>query len=210
MFLTPFLFALVPPLLRFSEKRPLFGLRPGEKRRTGADVADLRDHIILCGFGPTGRDLALTFQEEKIPFILLEMNPQKVKEARKTFMQAIYGDAANEEALKHAGIGRAKSVVVSFHDPLGIAQIIRVVQRLNPNLLLVVRTRFERDVARLYDLGSDIVVIEEWEASHELHRTVLEHVGVPPEKVKIHLKRITARKELIIDEAILNRIRRDI
>jgi len=161
--------------------------------------------VILCGYGPSGRDLAMTFHEEKIPFILVEGNPDRVHEARKNRIRVIYGDAANEEVMRRAGVGRARAVIVSFYDPVGMRQIIRLVQRLNADLLTAVRTRYEGDLPRLYEAGADIVVMEEWEASHELNRVVLKHFNISKDRIAHHLERIRNRKELAIEEAILRR-----
>ncbi|OGX11071.1 MAG: hypothetical protein A2351_08380 [Omnitrophica bacterium RIFOXYB12_FULL_50_7] len=161
--------------------------------------------MILCGFGPTGQDLAIAFQQEKVPFVIIEMNPVRMREAKKMHMKAIYGDAANQEVLKRVGIGRARAVVVSFPDPLGMTQIIRVVQGLNPDVTLAVRTRYEGQMPRLFELGADIVVTEEWEASHELNRLVLGQLDIPKERIEYHLGRIRTRKEIAVEEAIFRR-----
>jgi len=205
MVMTPFLFYLVPIVNRISERISLFGIPAAEWTKSVKATRGLKDHIILCGYGPSGQDLAQTFLEEKIPFILIEMNPAKVKEARKHEIKVIYGDAANKEVMKRAGIRHARAVVISFPSTIGIEQIIRVVQRLNSNVMLAVRTQYEQEMPKLYALGADIVVMEEWQASYELNRLVLEYFEVPREKIDRHLDRIHSRKELAIEEAILKK-----
>lgn len=207
MFITPLLFAAIPFILKACGRIIFLGVPPKNWMKKDGAMAALRDHVILCGFGPTGRDLANAFLNEEIPFVILEMNPIKVSEAKKARMKVIYGDAANREVMKRAGILKARAVVVSFPDVLGITQIIRVVQDLNPHLTLAVRTRYEAQMPRLYDLGADIVVMEEWEASHELNRVVLEQLKVTPERIENHLARIRARKEIAIEEAIFGKLK---
>ncbi len=175
--------------------------------RKADKIEHLEDHVILCGFGPSGRDLAITLQEEKIPFVLVEMNPAKIKQARQKRIQVIYGDAANEAVMRKAGIARAKAAIVSFADPLGIAQIVRVVQRLNSKVMIAVRTRYEAEMPKLYELGADVVVMEEWEASYELNQVVLNFFHIPKDRIERHLERIQARKELAIEETIFGQIR---
>ncbi|HNX68216.1 MAG TPA: cation:proton antiporter [Candidatus Omnitrophota bacterium] len=209
MLLTPLLFASIPSVLKFLGKFIVFGVPPRNWAKPGSTLSALTGHVILCGFGPTGRDLANAFKEEEIPFVILEMNPQKVQEAKKLHLKAVYGDAANREVMRRVGILRARAVVVSFPDILGITQIIRVVQELNPEVLLAVRTRYEGQTAALYELGADIVVMEEWEASHELNRVVLEQLRVPPGRIEHHLGRIRARKEMTVEEAIFRRMSKE-
>lgn len=206
LLITPLLFAMIPSVLKFLSRFVIFGVPPRSWVKPSTTLASLNDHVILCGFGPTGRDLANAFKEENIPFVIIEMNPHKVKEAKGLHMKVVYGDAANREVMKRVGIHRAKAVVVSFPDILGMTQIIRVVQDLNPNVLLAVRTRYEGQTAPLYELGADIVVMEEWEASHELNRVVLEQLRLPGHRIEHHLARIRARKEITIEEAIFRRM----
>ena len=128
-----------------------------------------------------------------------------MREAKKLHMKAIYGDASNQEVLKRVGISRARAVIVSFPDPLGMTQIIRVVQGLNPDVMLAVRTRYESQMPQLYDLGADIVVTEEWEASYELNRLVLGELSISGERIAHHLNRIRSHKEIAVEEAIFQR-----
>ena len=206
MLMTPLLFAMIPFVLRSLSRFVIFGVPPQNWNRPDRTLAALHNHVILCGFGPTGRDLATAFMEEKIPFVIIEMNPAKIREAKKMHMKALYGDAANQEVLKRAGITRARSIIVSFPDPLGMTQIIRVVQDLNPDVTLAVRTRYAGQMPHLYELGADIVVTEEWEASHELNRLVLGELDIPEARIEHHLERIRARKEVAVEEAIFRRV----
>ncbi len=205
LLMTPLLFSLIPFVLKILSRHVIFGVPPKSWIKPDRTLSSLTGHVILCGFGPTGQDLAIAFQQEQVPFVIVEMNPAKMREAKKMHMKAIYGDAANREVLKRVGISRARAVIVSFPDPLGITQIIRVVQSLNPDVLLAVRTRYQGQMPQLYELGADIVITEEWEASHELNRLVLGHLDIPGERIEYHLGRIRARKELAVEEAIFRR-----
>ena len=206
LILTPLFFAAIPFVLKVLSRFVIFGVPPESWTRQDRGFSGLQSHVILCGFGPTGRDLAIAFQEENIPFVIIEMNPEKMREAKKMHMKVLYGDAANREVLKRAGIARARSVVVSFPDALGMNQIIRMVQDLNPSVILAVRTRYGGQMSQLYELGADIVVTEEWEASHELNRLILAELDVSDEKIEHHLGRIRARKEVAVEEAIFRRM----
>jgi len=208
MLMTPLLFAMIPYVLKILSRFMIFGVPPESWNRADRTLAGLHDHVILCGFGPTGRDLAMAFLEEKVPFVIIEMNPDKMREAKKMHMKVLYGDASNQEVLKRAGICRARSVIVSFPDALGMTQIIRVVQDLNPDVSLAVRTRYAGQMPHLYELGADIVVTEEWEASHELNRLVLAQLNVSKERIEHHLDRIHERKEIAVEEAIFRRMAR--
>lgn len=204
MLLTPLLFSLVPWIIRLMSETPAFG-SPQEATSDLSRPVNLREHIILCGYGPSGQDLADAFSREKMPFVLLELNPKRIEAAKKKGLRVIYGDAANRAILARAGIQTAKMLVVSFADQTGMMQIIRTVQHLNHRVSIAVRTRFEREIPGLYELGADIVVMEEWEANHELNRLVLQKCGVRQEDILDHLERIRLKKELVIEQAILHK-----
>ena len=205
IFLTPFLFGLLPPIARICERIPFLGMPPALRKKEAEEVPPLTDHVILCGYGIAGRDVAFAFGEENIPFIVIDMHLNNIRAAREQKVNVLYGDAANEEVLKKAGIGRAKAMITSFGDQTGLSLIIRLAQRLNPDVTLIVRTRFEKDVSLLYELGADIVVMEELEVSIELTRVTLDHFGTDPERKEAHLKKIRARKELLIEQSIFKR-----
>lgn len=206
IFATPFLFRLVTPLAVLCERVPILGAPPKEMQKLlqGTEIT-IRDHIIVCGFGRVGRDLVSGFQKEKVPFIVVDLNSKHIEEARRSGMNAIYGDAGNEEVMRKAGIDRARAVAVSFGDAIGMHHIIHVVERLNPETFLIVRTRYERNVPRLYEIGADMVVMEELEASLDLNRHVLKHLEIPPDRIEQHLNTIRLRKELSIEETIFKR-----
>lgn len=194
---SPLLFSLIPFLSRLSS--PAFG----EREKTGP-ASKLDGHVILCGYGPAGRDIHQTLVEESIPHCVIEINPVTVKKLRDQGIITFYGDSASRHLLLEAGILRARSLVVSFPDPLGIQQIISSVEDLNPDLFLLVRTRFEREMPRLYDLGADAVVMEEWLASFELNRILMHQFQIPDDRISKHLDRIHDRKELSVENTIFH------
>jgi len=207
IFMTPLLFKFVPALMRFSDKIPFFGMPPFMNKVEGDKLAILEDHLILCGYGKAGRDLASALKQEKIPFIILEMNAANMRAARSDGHLVLYGDAANREVLTKAGLERAKAFVVSFGDSTSIAEIVRTAQQINSKAMLFIRTRFERDVAWLYELGADVVVMEELEVSLELTRVTLETFGVNKNQIIDYINRIRARKELLVEMNIFKRIK---
>ncbi len=207
IFLTPFLFGLIPLLMRLTGKIAFLGTAPGGKNRDHIEkTRRLRDHIVICGYGTPGQDLAAALMLENFPFVVVDMNPRNVQKARSHGVQVIYGDAMNEHVLEELAIQRAKAIVISFGDASSIAEIVRTVQRISPDTLVVVRARFERDIAFMYELGADVVVMEELEVSLELTRAILGHLGMEPQTLKTHLDRIRARKEFLVEQSILKKL----
>lgn len=205
MFLTPFLFKLLPLIDKLTQKFKYLGLSPVQPKQQKTPLGQLRHHVILCGFGPTGADLANSFVEVNIPFIVIDFNQAHVESARALGYNVILGDVSNVSVLEHARIKRASTVIISFPDPIGINRIVKLVGQLNPKAIRCVRTRFQSEMARLYDDGADIVVTDEWEANIELNRIVLSHFSVPEEKINALIKMIRLRKEVFVEKAILKR-----
>lgn len=204
--LTPFLFSAITPLIKLLSKIPLFGAppQPEEDRKK---ARQFKDHIILCGYGTSGQDLAAALLLEKIPFVVIEMNPANIAKAKRHQVSVYYGDAINESVLREVVIEKARAVVISFGDASGLAVVIRAIQNLNPKVLIVVRCRYERDIARFYELGADFVIMEELEVSAELTRVILEYEGRAKDVIDSHILRIRARKEFIVEQNILRRMK---
>ena len=209
IFLTPFLFQLIPLLMKMTSKIPFFGMPPkaGSALEKKENTRLLKNHVIICGYGTAGQDLAAALLLENIPYIVIEMNPQNIQKARLHRVPVVYGDAMNDNVLEEVAIHKAKAVVISFGDASSIAYIVQAVQRLNPETLTVVRSRYERDIAWLYQLGADIVIMEELEVSAELVRVILDHTGVQEDLIKTHVGRIRARKEFLVEQSILKKLK---
>lgn len=206
--LTPLLFNLVPGLMRLTAKIPFFGLAPDrDGREERKKTRLLKNHIVLCGYGTAGQDLAAALLLEGIPFVVVEMNPHNIRRAREHNLNVIYGDVLNEAVLKEVALDKAKAIVVSFGESSSVAQVVRSIRRMGTDAMIVIRARYERDVAWLYELGADVVVMEELEVSAELLRVILGHLEMDPSVIKTHLERIRARKEFLVEQNILKKLR---
>jgi CPA2 family monovalent cation:H+ antiporter-2 len=112
-------------------------------------------------------------EKESIPFIALDLDPQRIHEAIIAGESVVYGDAARREVLIAAGIMRAKALVVSYADTVSALKILSHVQALRPELSVVVRTRDDADIDLLKDAGATEVVAEILEGSLMLASHVL-------------------------------------
>src|SRR5262249_44688292 len=75
-----------------------------------------QEHVIVCGFGRSGQNLARLLEQEEIPFIALDSDPQRVREAAADGSSVVYGDAGRRETLIAAGLPKARAVAVTFAD----------------------------------------------------------------------------------------------
>jgi CPA2 family monovalent cation:H+ antiporter-2 len=149
-------------------------------------------HVIICGYGRSGQNLARILEAETLPFIALDFDPQRIREAALAGEQVVYGDAGRREVLVAAGLMRASAVVVSYSDTVSALRILAAVRDARPDLPVIVRTVDDADVDRLKEAGAAEVVAEIMEGSLMLASHALMLVGVPLPRV---LRRIRQTRE---------------
>lgn len=125
--------------------------------------------------------------------MVVEMNPDAVKDMRREGIPALYGDASRPHILEAAGIHEAKMCVVVINDPAITPRITRQARYLNPTLQIVVRTRYLVEMERLQKVGADIVVPEEMETTVRIFSHVLGAYMIPPDEIERQVKLL--RKE---------------
>jgi monovalent cation:H+ antiporter-2, CPA2 family len=140
-------------------------------------------HVIICGYGRSGQNLAQLLAPEGIPYMALDLDPDRVRQAAAAGQSVVFGDAARLQSLMAAGLARAAAVVVSYHDTLSALKILRLVQEHAPRVPVVVRTVDEQDIDKLRAAGAAEVVPEAIEGSLMLAGHALALVGVPMKRV---------------------------
>lgn len=173
MLATPFVITYAPRLADRVSDMPLLGRRRSEMKNGGRDYRDLQDHIIIVGFGLNGHNLAAAARQAGISYVIIETNPETVKQERFRKEPIFYGDATFPAVLESAGVDRARILVLAISDPTATRRITRLAHELNQNLHIIVRTRFITEVKPLLELGANEVVPEEFETSIEIFTRVL-------------------------------------
>jgi CPA2 family monovalent cation:H+ antiporter-2 len=153
---------------------------------------DLKDHVIICGYGRSGQYLGRFLKEENIPFIALDIDPERVKEAAAAGEHVVYGDAGRRIVLEAAGASRAKAMIVSYADNRASMKVLHVVQEAHPDLPVIVRTFDDTHMDELRSAGATEVVPEVLEGSLMLASHALVLLGVPLNRV---VKRIRSFRE---------------
>ena len=160
--------------------------------RVAAKSVRTEKHVIICGFGRSGQSLARMLDQEKIPYIALDMDPDRVKEAAAAGDNVVYGDASRENYLVAAGLSRAKAVVITYADTPATLKVLHQVELLRPGMTVLVRTKDDADLGKLQAAGATEVVPELIEGSLMMASHVLLIMGVPMRKV---VRRITGARE---------------
>ena len=149
-------------------------------------------HVIICGYGRSGQNLARFLERESVGFIALDFDPQRVREAAAAGESVVFGDAARREVLIAAGLLRANALVISYADTASALRILSVIQELRPGLPVIVRTLDDSDIDLLKQAGAAEVVAEILEGSLMLAAHALMLLGVPFNRV---LRRIRDTRE---------------
>ena len=165
--------------------------RAAQVTQIAAKTMTRQDHIVICGYGRSGQNLARMLEAEDIPYLALDSDPERVREAADGGA-VVYGDASRRETLASAGISKAKAVVITFSDIPTALKILHLVQELRPELPVIVRTLDDSELPKLMDAGATEVVPEVLEGSLMLASHALLLLGVPLNRV---LKRIRAIRE---------------
>ena len=149
-------------------------------------------HVIVCGYGRSGQNLARLLEAEGITFVALDADPERIRAVAAAGVSVVYGDASRREVLVAAGLSRAQAVVVTYSDLHSSMAILRHVRELRPELPVVVRTIDDTHIDDLKAAGAAEVVSEVMEGSLMLASHALMLLGVPLSQV---LKRIRVVRE---------------
>lgn len=193
MMMTPFVVAMAPRAADLAVRLPL----PKRLKRGSYPVRIFKyphekDHLVIVGFGVNGRNLARAARAGGIPYVVIEMNPEVVRDERKKGEPIYFGDATQEAVLQHADVKSARAVVIVINDPAAARRITGLVRRMNPRAYIVVRTRFLLEMRPLLELGANEVVPEEFETSVEIFSRVLSKYLLPKEEIEKFVRDVRA------------------
>ena len=183
MVVTPALVAIAPRI----------GTWAAEKTRLAAaavphgEHVTLTDHVVILGFGVGGRLLGSALRQIGVPYIILDMNGATVRQMRAAGESIFFGDATNEDALRGAGVERARAVVAVLSDPYAALRAVTAIRTLNPKVPIIVRTRYRGEAEAIQRLGATVAVAEELEASLEVMAQTFARLEVPGNMIEILL-----------------------
>jgi CPA2 family monovalent cation:H+ antiporter-2 len=145
---------------------------------------DLRGHVVFVGYGLNGRNLARVLRTVNVQYLVLELNAEAVRGASEQGERIIYGDATRKEVLHHVGLERARVLVLAISDPIATRHTVSLARQLNPDIHVIVRSRYMAELPDLLQLGADEVVPEEFETSIEIFSRVLREYGIARHEIQ--------------------------
>jgi monovalent cation:H+ antiporter-2, CPA2 family len=150
-------------------------------------------HVIVCGYGRAGQNLARMLEYEGLSYVALDLDPDRVAAAAAAGESVVFGDAARRESLVAAGIHRAAAVAITYANTPSAFRVLHHIHELEPTLPVIVRTVDDADLERLLAAGATEVIPEIVEGSLMLASHMLVLMGVP-------MRRVVRRVEEMRDE----------
>ncbi|MDX2084242.1 MAG: cation:proton antiporter [Candidatus Melainabacteria bacterium] len=149
-----------------------------------------KEAVIVAGYGVVGQQLVQTLQLLGHPVTVIEMNPHTVNRLHTMGIPVVFGDAAKYEVLKAAGLYQARLIAITFPDSRCAEMILQQAKTIQPEILALVRARYQPEVSRLCRMGADHVIYEELEASVQFVLQSLQALQHPPTLLEAALQRL--------------------
>ncbi len=130
-----------------------------------ASVAQLNDHVIICGYGWTGQNVGRFLEKEGYEFIALDLDPARVREARNAGVNVVYGDPSRGPVLEATGVDRARAMIITHTNTHSSLKILARVRALRKDFPVLVRTRDESELERLRQAGATEIIADTYEVS---------------------------------------------
>jgi CPA2 family monovalent cation:H+ antiporter-2 len=188
MLLAPLVIQFAQPLVRRLTANDWLA-RAAELTQIAARTMGRQDHVIVCGYGRSGQNLVRMIEREDIPYVALDSDPARVREAADG-SSVVYGDASRREALVSAGLAKARALVITFADTAMALKILHHARLLRPDLPVIVRTLDDSELDKLMAAGAAEVVPEVLEGSLMLASHSLLLLGVPLNRVLQNIRSI--------------------
>ncbi|MFZ5765926.1 MAG: cation:proton antiporter [Thermodesulfobacteriota bacterium] len=175
MVLTPFASSLAAPL--YAIKKQL--IRSDAPHMENIPFAGLQDHVVIVGGGRVGQHIARILNQLGLPFVIIEMNYQRMLECKAAKFPVIFGDMSHETVGRVAKIDRATLLLITTPSVTTAQAIVQQALRVRPQLHIIARADGVEQIRALYESGVYMAVLPEMEAGLEIARQALLHLAVP-------------------------------
>ena len=150
---------------------------------------DMREHVIICGYGRVGQSIARVLEDEGVPYLALDLDPTRVRQAQAAGESIFYGDASRRDMLQAAGIFHARALVITYGNAQESARVLAVAKELRPQIPSVVRAHDDSQMEALEAAGADEVIPEVTEGALMLASQTLLQIGFPLSTVLRRVRR---------------------
>jgi CPA2 family monovalent cation:H+ antiporter-2 len=159
---------------------------------------DLNNHVIICGYGRIGQNIARFLERENIQHLALDLDPVRVREAKEAGELVYYGDSTHGEILEAAGLMNARVLVISYDEFNAAMKVLSLAKQLRPDLPVLVRTRDDSHLDQLQEAGATEIVPETLEASLMLSSHLMLLLDVPMRRIVGHIQQARSDRYQIL------------
>jgi CPA2 family monovalent cation:H+ antiporter-2 len=202
--LNPLLFRAIEPAMRWLADRPVLRARVDRAALVDAEAPSVAGRIdghahraVVIGYGPTGKTVARLLKESSIEPTVIELNIDTVRAVRDAGIDAVYGDATRPETQFEAGVASADTLILASAGMTQSTEVIRVAREINPQIRVLARASYLRDLPALKNAGADTVFSGEGEVALAFIETILSRLGATAEQIDRERER--AHRELFGD-----------
>ena len=196
--MNPLLYKAVPAIDKWARRRPRLWRLLNPSGDTPAAPAhahpavDARLRAIVVGYGPTGRTVVRLLHSNGIEATVIEMNMDTVRELRTEGIAAVYGDGSRQDTLSAARATHAGVLILTSPDITNAPEVIRAARELNPEMRVLARTAYLRDIDALKAAGADEIYSGEGEVAFAFADAILRRLGATPEQIDRERARVHA------------------
>jgi CPA2 family monovalent cation:H+ antiporter-2 len=185
--LNPLVFATIGPVRRFVRRRPALAAFIGRLQHlpdTDESIVDLRDHVILIGYGRASRVIVAELTSRGVPLVVIEQNQDALRSLEGGATPYVFGDATNPETLALANPTEARLLIIAIPDALQAGRVLALARLANPKIDSAVRTHSEGELQFIRKRGPGLALMAEHELALGLARYALEAYGVNERRPK--------------------------
>lgn len=148
------------------------------------EKVELKDHLIIIGYGINGKNVAKAASSAEIPYTILELDPHLISSAEADGHPIHFGDATDEHTLEGINVSFARVIVIAISDQEATKRILQIIRKHTETAFVIVRTRYVKEIERIIQLGADEVIPEEFETSIEIFTKVLRKYLIPFDEIE--------------------------
>ena len=177
MSVSPFLQKFTPQITKLLSKSSHFQ-EDGELKTLPEELTEaqpIKDHVILVGMGRVGKQMTKACNQFNVPILAVDMNPIVVEQQQNLGVPIIYGNASNENVLKQLRVTSAQCIVISASTYEGTLNTIDAARRLNPDIHIIVRTKYLKNIEEVIEAGADEVIPKEFETSILMFTRIMDY-----------------------------------
>lgn len=168
-----------------------------DRESPNIDILPLKNHVIICGYGRVGSYIGRALTLANVPFIAVDYNFHTVEKAKKEGVNVIYGDPTDEDVLDFAECDGASILISAVPESFSQQMIIFNAKKLNPKIVIFTRVHRDAELRRMRDLGVEVVIQPEFEASLSIVRRILLWKGLDREEIARKIKRLKIEHGMI-------------